>query len=171
MTGAGSIPVSQAGLYELELKTAAWLYTRPAWMTSPWTYSAIGGGTTYVLTEDLRASLETAAVPLLMFPERASGDIARNPVFCGSNQTAAIERVATPRSTAIRNEYLRSLVHDYRTPSWMIPWLERGRVPPGYQVDHIIPLSIGGADALRNMRLQAIDLHRIHHRYYRPWEW
>ena len=76
----------------------------------------------------------------------------------------------TTRSMAARSQYLRSLADDYRTPSWMKPWLEDGRVPPGYDVDHIEPLSVGGSDTPANMRLQGTDLHRTHHQYYRPWE-
>jgi len=53
----------------------------------------------------------------------------------------------------------------------MKQWLQEGRVPPGYEVDHIKPLSVGGADTPASMRLQGADLHDIHHRYYRPWEW
>ncbi len=77
----------------------------------------------------------------------------------------------TVRSQAARAAYLRSLADHPNTPSWMRQWLSEGRLPPGYEVDHITPLSIGGADTAANMRLQAIDLHRLHHRFYRPWEW
>ncbi|MBP9825305.1 MAG: hypothetical protein KBF21_13860 [Thermoanaerobaculia bacterium] len=76
----------------------------------------------------------------------------------------------TTRSMAVRSEYLRSLADHPNTASWMKPWLREGRVPPGYEVDHIKPLSIGGPDTPANMRLQGADLHDIHHRYYRPWE-
>lgn len=75
------------------------------------------------------------------------------------------------RSQAVARQYLKSLADDYRTPSWMKPWLREGRRPPGYEIDHIKPLSIGGDDLPSNMRLQGIDLHDTHHRYYRPWEW
>jgi YD repeat-containing protein len=74
------------------------------------------------------------------------------------------------RSAAARSQFLKSLADDYRTPSWMKPWLVEGRVPPGYAVDHVKPLSVGGADTSANMRLQARELHDIHHRFYRPWE-
>jgi hypothetical protein len=77
---------------------------------------------------------------------------------------------ATPRSAAARSQYLRSLADDHRTPSWMKPWLREGKVPPGHQVDHIKPLSIGDPDTPANIRLQGTDLHRTHHRFYRPWE-
>jgi hypothetical protein len=76
----------------------------------------------------------------------------------------------TVRSQAARSQYLRSLADHPNTPSWMRHWLREGRLPPGYEVDHITPLSIGGADTPANMRLQAIDLHRLHHQFYRPWE-
>jgi len=77
----------------------------------------------------------------------------------------------TVRSQAASRQFLRSLADDYRTPSWMKPWLAEGRRPPGYEVDHIKPLSIGGSDTPANMRLQGIDLHRIHHKHYDPWNW
>jgi hypothetical protein len=77
----------------------------------------------------------------------------------------------TVRSQAARGEFIRSLVDDYRTPSWMKQWLEEGRVPPGYEVDHIKPLSIGGPDTPANMRLQGTDLHRMWHRQYDAWNW
>ncbi|MEK7674628.1 MAG: RHS repeat-associated core domain-containing protein [Verrucomicrobiota bacterium] len=75
------------------------------------------------------------------------------------------------RSQGARAQYLKSLVDDYRTPSWMKPWLREGRPPPGYEVDHIKPLSIGGEDIPANMRLQGADIHDIHHRHYDPWNW
>ncbi len=76
------------------------------------------------------------------------------------------------RSSAARSEYLKSLVNDWRTPSWQKQWLSQGQSPPGYEVDHIKPLSIGGADTPANMRLQGADIHTIHHSKgrYRPWE-
>jgi hypothetical protein len=75
----------------------------------------------------------------------------------------------TVRSQAARSQFLRSLADDYRTPSWQKPWLQEGRSPPGYEVDHITPLSIGGPDTPANMRLQGADLHDIHHLFYHPW--
>ncbi len=75
------------------------------------------------------------------------------------------------RSKAAKSEFLKSLADDYRTPSAIKPWLREGRVPPGFNVDHIKPLSIGGADLPSNMRLQGTDLHILHHRFYRPWQW
>ena len=77
----------------------------------------------------------------------------------------------TTRSMAVRSEYLRSLGDNPNTASWMKPWLREGRVPPGYEVDHIRPLSIGGPDTPANMRLQGTDLHRLHHYHYDPWNW
>lgn len=34
------------------------------------------------------------------------------------------------------------------------------RTPPGYQVDHIIPLCAGGEDAPENMQLLTVEEHR-----------
>lgn len=39
-----------------------------------------------------------------------------------------------------------------------------------FGVVHIMPLSIGGPDTPDNMRLPDIDMHKMHHRYYRPWK-
>lgn len=77
--------------------------------------------------------------------------------------------IGSVRNSAVRSQFLRSLVDDYRTPSWMKQWLSRGDTPPGYVVDHIKPLSIGGDDVVMNMRLQVDDLHRLWHKYYHPW--
>jgi hypothetical protein len=64
------------------------------------------------------------------------------------------------------------LAESGKAPSWMNQWLREGKVPPGYEVDHITPLSIGGADAPWNMRLLDKDFHSLHHSpgFYRPWE-
>jgi hypothetical protein len=76
----------------------------------------------------------------------------------------------TKRCVAARSEFLRGMAVGGKAPSWMNQWLQKGKVPPGYHVDHIKPLSIGGADAPSNMRLLDIDMHTTHHRFYRPWE-
>jgi RHS repeat-associated protein len=80
-----------------------------------------------------------------------------------------IQNYGIPRSMAARSAYLKSIENDWRTPSWMKLWLSKGQVPPGYDVDHIVPLSIGGADTPANMRLQGADLHDLWHSYYHPW--
>jgi RHS repeat-associated protein len=79
-------------------------------------------------------------------------------------------QTGTARSIAQRTKFLKNLADDYRTPSWMKQWLNKGKLPPGYEVDHVVPLSVGGDDIPANMRLQGIDLHKTHHKYYRPWE-
>lgn len=77
---------------------------------------------------------------------------------------------AVRRDRAVRKRFLKSL-HDHpNTPKWMKPWLKDGRVPPGHEVDHTLPLSVGGPDDPSNMRLVGIDLHRLWHKKYRPWE-
>ncbi|GMV90599.1 MAG: hypothetical protein AMXMBFR82_03770 [Candidatus Hydrogenedentota bacterium] len=81
----------------------------------------------------------------------------------------ALTGARKPRSMAARGNFLRSLADDHRIPSWMIPWLKRGKVPPGYNVDHIKPLSVGGADLPSNMRLIAQDLHVLWHKRFNPW--
>jgi len=55
------------------------------------------------------------------------------------------------RSTAARSGFLRSLAESGKSPSWMNQCLQQGKVPPGYHVDHIKPLSIGGSDTPSNM--------------------
>lgn len=75
----------------------------------------------------------------------------------------------TIRSRSVTRQFLQSLATDPRTPSWMKPWLKAGLRPPGYEIDHIRPLSIGGRDLPDNMRLHGTDLHRLHHRFYHPW--
>lgn len=50
------------------------------------------------------------------------------------------------RSPAVRQEFLRSQGYD--------------KTPYGYEVDHIVPLHKGGADATWNMQLLPKDLHR-----------
>ena len=83
-------------------------------------------------------------------------------------QTGAGTRV--PRSMAQRAAFLRQLGDSGSAPKWMNNWLKKGKVPPGYDVDHIIPLSVGGPDVPSNMRLIDRGLHHIHHKHYRPWE-
>jgi hypothetical protein len=50
----------------------------------------------------------------------------------------------------------------------MNQWLRRGKVPPGYNVDHLRALFGGGLDIPSNMRLKDISTHITRHRYYRP---
>jgi RHS repeat-associated protein len=76
-----------------------------------------------------------------------------------------------PRNAAARSQFLKQLANDWRTPSWQKQWLSQGLTPPGYDVDHIIPLSVGGADSAINMRLQGADIHEIWHQHYDPWNW
>jgi len=52
----------------------------------------------------------------------------------------------------------------------MNQWLDQGKVPPGHQVDHIKPLSIGGKDAPSNLMLLDTATHKTYHQFYRPWE-
>ena len=66
--------------------------------------------------------------------------------------------------------YLKNLMEDGKNPKWMNQWFEKGKVPPGYHVDHIKPLSVGGKDLPENMRLLDIDGHKTHHKFYRPWQ-
>ena len=59
------------------------------------------------------------------------------------------------RSSTVRSEFLQ----------------QRGysQVPAGYEVDHIIPLSRGGADATYNMQLLPISVHNAKTARERSW--
>ena len=77
---------------------------------------------------------------------------------------------AVARSQAQKSLFLRNAATSGMYPKWMNQWLRKGKVPPGYHVDHIKPLSIGGSDIPSNMRLLDIDFHtNIYHKYYKPW--
>jgi len=73
------------------------------------------------------------------------------------------------RSSAVKMKFLKLLAEDYKTPSWMKQWLRLGLNPPGYDVDHIIPLSVWGKDVVENMRLVLRKDHWVHHKFYHPW--
>ncbi len=76
----------------------------------------------------------------------------------------------TARSAAQRSAFLKGAAASGKYPKWMNQWLRRGKTPPGYSVDHIKPLSIGGADLPSNMRLLDNHFHfKIHHKLYKPW--
>ena len=51
----------------------------------------------------------------------------------------------------------------------MKTWLKEGKVPPGFNVEHVKPLSVGGLDSPINMRLNLISNHKLIHKYYHPW--
>jgi len=74
------------------------------------------------------------------------------------------------RSQAAKSFFLTQLQASGKTPKWMNQWLSKGKVPPGYQVDHIKPLSINGADSPVNMRLLDIQTHKTHHKIFAPWK-
>jgi hypothetical protein len=75
------------------------------------------------------------------------------------------------RTPGPKIDFLKQQAKNDKTPSWMKTWLEQGRNPPGYDVDHILPLSVGGAHDPFNMRLVLRSDHRTHHKYYDPWNW
>ena len=78
-------------------------------------------------------------------------------------------KVGVARSAATRAGFLRGLAESGKTPRWMNQFLRAGRVPPGYNVEHILPLSVGGLDVATNMRLNMVANHRLIHRWYHPW--
>lgn len=59
----------------------------------------------------------------------------------------------TSRSMAQRSAFLKAAANSRMYPKWMNQWLRQGKVPPGYSVDHIKPLSIGGADIPSNIEV------------------
>jgi RHS repeat-associated protein len=75
----------------------------------------------------------------------------------------------TQRSQSVKKQYLKNLGKSGKAPRWMNQWLRKGEVPPGYNVDHKVPLSVGGTDTMDNMRFQRIDIHQTHHKFYAPW--
>jgi RHS repeat-associated protein len=74
----------------------------------------------------------------------------------------------TSRSTAQKKAFLKQLKESGKVPKWMNQWLNRGNVPPGYNIDHIIPLFRGDPDVPGNMRLKLIADHTNRHRLLRP---
>lgn len=89
-------------------------------------------------------------------------------IFSPRGAAIKISRVAPAvRSVAVRNAYLKSIAD--KLPRWMQAWISKGRVPPGYQVDHIRPLSVGGRDVIENLRLRLTADHVRRHRFYHPW--
>ena len=72
------------------------------------------------------------------------------------------------RSIAQRTAFLKQLHPSGLAPRWMNQYLPKGRVPPGYHVDHIRALFDGGLDVPENMALKLISQHIIRHRWYRP---
>jgi RHS repeat-associated protein len=79
-------------------------------------------------------------------------------------------KTGTVRSQAAKRFFLRQLGASGKAPKWMNQYLAKGRVPPGHHVDHLKPISVGGADTPFNMRLKDIATHDTRHKYYRPWE-
>jgi len=79
----------------------------------------------------------------------------------------------TVRNSAAKIAFLKQLAASGKAPKWMNQWLKQGNVPPGYEVDHIVPLSVGGEDIPLNMRLVDEAFHDLHHSpgFYRPWEY
>ncbi|WP_369793097.1 VENN motif pre-toxin domain-containing protein [Thermopetrobacter sp. TC1] len=78
-------------------------------------------------------------------------------------------KTAAQRNRAAKKFFLRQLAASGKAPKWMNQWLIKGKVSPGYEVDHIKPLSIGGEDSPLNMRLLDIKTHREWHTIYSPW--
>jgi RHS repeat-associated protein len=86
-------------------------------------------------------------------------------------ETAGTQSVISrfSRSSTQKSLFLKELGNSGKNAKWMNNWLLKGKVPPGFHVDHRIPLSIGGKDIPSNMRLLDINFHKLHHSYYRPW--
>jgi RHS repeat-associated protein len=78
-------------------------------------------------------------------------------------------KIKALRSISQKKEFLKELGKSGKVASWMKQWLKKGKNPPGYDVDHIKPISVGGKDLPKNMRLIDRAFHRMHHKRYRPW--
>ena len=72
------------------------------------------------------------------------------------------------RNVTVRNNFLKSIIK--KSPRWMRNFIEKGKVPPGYNVHHINPLSAGGDDVVSNMSLKLTSDHQRWHKFYRPWK-
>lgn len=72
------------------------------------------------------------------------------------------------RNMATRSAFLKELANSSKIPSNLKPWLEKGKVPPGYTVHHKKALFDGGTDSVDNMVLQGVKLHTNTHKFYRP---
>jgi RHS repeat-associated protein len=151
-----------------------WAIDHPAWRTLSWgekfVHISLGGN---FYTYDKMSSEQIAQE--WQATHAAAGAAGGNPGAANSI-TSSITRNVTPsitkvvRSAARKRLFLKQLAEHPNTPSWQRQWLREGRNPPGYQVDHIKPLSIGGADIPSNMRLVLKSDHDLHHKYYRPWQ-
>jgi hypothetical protein len=90
-----------------------------------------------------------------------------HPQFVGGEGPAiGAGRLGAARSSYQKMKYLKELAKSGKSPKWMKQWLTKGRVPPGYQVHHKVPLFRGGADLPRNMKLIDIKMHRTFHRLF-----
>ncbi len=88
----------------------------------------------------------------------------------GEGPAIGAGKLASARNSYQKVKYLKELAKSGKSPKWMNQWLKNGKVPPGYQVHHRIPLFRGGADLPTNMKLIDIKMHRAYHRLfgYRP---
>jgi hypothetical protein len=126
--------------------------------------------TTPVIIEGVQAVMSGGTAPVAQ-------TIVKNVAKAGGKQ--AVQQIAknnnpfanTRRTPGPKIDFLKQQAKSDKTPTWMKPWLEQGRNPPGYDVDHILPLSVGGAHDPLNMRLVLRADHRIHHKHYDPWNW
>jgi len=71
------------------------------------------------------------------------------------------------RSQTIKRHFLKQAAASGKHPKWMNQWLKKGKVPPGFNVDHQKALFDGGLDEIPNLRLKDISTHVNRHRYYR----
>jgi hypothetical protein len=100
------------------------------------------------------------------FASRAEAGVAWTAYKAANSITTGVARSQSQKSSFLKLAAASGLY-----PKYMNQWMRKGKVPPGYHVDHIKPLSIGGKDIPSNMRLLDQDFHmKIHHKFYRPWE-
>jgi len=74
----------------------------------------------------------------------------------------SVYRVAARRRTSTRSAYYKSGIPKHRSEEAKKQFLRQHglkRVPPGMQVDHVVPLSEGGADKPSNMELLSKSAH------------
>jgi len=71
-------------------------------------------------------------------------------------------RVTTPRRTSAPSAYYQSGLAKHRSEEAKQKFLRQHhlkRVPPGYEIDHTVPLSEGGSDTPANMELLTKSAH------------
>ena len=150
--------ISEVGLNDLDYYAG---YATPMLLTGALLRGAGRGGR---VNQSARTWNQFQSMTAGQFASRAEAGIA----WAAYKQANGIV-TGVARSQVQKSLFLQNAAASGMYPKWMNQWLQKGKVPPGYHVDHIVPLSIGGKDTPLNMRLLDIDMHIRHHKHYSPW--